>query len=126
MGRLGRWVASLTSPTDRLEADELATDRDRFGGTPLAAVCGGDEVTVCGTVRSTNLAPRADVPAYVVELYDGSSALRLVWLGRRTIRGVEPGVYLRARGRITEHRRGVTMFNPAYEIIPDRATQPGR
>ena len=52
-----------------------------------------------GTVRSVTLRPRVNVPALVVDLYDGSQALNLVWLGRRTIGGIEPGTYLpRAAG----------------------------
>ena len=53
------------------------------------------------------LRPRADVPALVVEIYDGSRPLHLVWLGRREIAGIQPGVSCgpRAACRTTGGRR---------------------
>jgi len=74
-------------------------------------------VTVVGEVRTMALRPRVDVPALDVELWDGSGALHLVWLGRRSIPGISPGIHLRATGRVTLQRRTVTIFNPAYEVI---------
>ena len=32
--------------------------------------------------------------------------------------GIEPGTFLRARGRVAEVRGVPTIFNPAYEIVP--------
>jgi RecG-like helicase len=74
-------------------------------------------VTVVGEVRTVALRPRIDVPALDVELWDGSAALHLVWLGRRSIPGISPGTHLRATGRVTVQRRTKTIFNPAYEVI---------
>ena len=76
--------------------------------------------TVTGTVRAVTLRPRVNVPALVVDLYDGSRTINLIWLGRRTIGGIEPGTYLRATGRVTFTRGMPTIFNPAYEIVPPR------
>jgi hypothetical protein len=74
-------------------------------------------VTVVGEVRTMSLRPQVDVPALDVELWDGSDGLHLVWLGRRSIPGISPGIRLRATGRVTLQRRTVTIFNPAYEVI---------
>ena len=57
------------------------------------------------------------VPALDVEVWDGTGTLHLVWLGRRRIAGIDPGVKLRATGRVSRHRNLKTIFNPAYEII---------
>ena len=62
--------------------------------------------------------PRSNTPALVVEVYDGSQSLNLVWLGRRQIRGIEPGAYLRATGRVCLREGVPTIFNPAYELRP--------
>ena len=74
--------------------------------------------TVSGTIRAVTLRPRSTVPALVVELYDGSQTLVLVWLGRRQIRGIEPGAYVRATGRVCIREGVPTIFNPAYELLP--------
>ena len=54
----------------------------------------------------------------MAEVWDGNGSVNLVWVGRRTIGGIEPGVFLRARGRVTSVRGTPTIFNPAYEIVP--------
>jgi len=74
--------------------------------------------TVCGTLRSVTLRPRAGVPALVAELYDGTGSLAIVWLGRRQIAGVEPGRRMRVYGRVTESEGRAVLFNPRYELMP--------
>ncbi|GMA39758.1 hypothetical protein [Mobilicoccus caccae] len=54
----------------------------------------------------------------VVELDDGSGLLDVVWLGRREVPGIRPGVHLRAEGLVSLRGPKRTMFNPAYEIVP--------
>ena len=115
-----RLAERFTRSEAEVEAVELQQDADRLGGTPIAELADRSEASVCGSVRSVTLRPRVNVPALVVELYDGSQTLNLVWLGRRQIGGIEPGTYLTARGRVT-YKNGVpTIFNPAYDIRPNR------
>lgn len=64
------------------------------------------------------LRPLAGVPTLEVELYDGSGTVTLVFLGRRRIRGIEPGRSLVARGRLTTRAGRPTLYNPAYELRP--------
>lgn len=120
-GFFGRLTDRLTKTAVELEADELHDTSVRLGATPIAEVRAREPVTVCGEIRSVALRPSAQVAALVVEIYDGTEPMQLVWLGRRAIAGIEPGVMLRARGRAA-YRRGVrTIFNPDYEIVPGRA-----
>lgn len=100
-----------------IERDELREAATERGGTPIEECQDRQIAECCGTVRYTSLRPRTDsVPAFVVGLDDGTRMMQLVWLGRRSIAGVEPGVYLTVKGRVL-HRRGMpTIFNPDYEI----------
>jgi hypothetical protein len=119
-GLLSRLTARLASTESELEDQELKEDTWRLGGTPIADLEDRSEASVCGAVRSVTLRPRVNVPALVVELYDGSKTLNLIWLGRRRIGGIVPGTYLTAHGRVT-YKHGIpTIFNPAYEIKPVR------
>jgi hypothetical protein len=119
-GLLSRLTAGLASTESELEARELQDGTWRLGGTPIADLADRSHASVCGAVRSVTLRPRVNVPALVVELYDGSKTLNLVWLGRRRILGIVPGTYLTARGLVT-YKHGIpTIFNPAYEIKADR------
>ncbi len=117
-GPLGRLAERLTRSTHELEDRELQADVDRVGATPIDRLANRQRADVCGTVRSVTLRPRVDVPALVVEIYDGSRPLHLVWLGRREIAGISPGAKLRATGRVSYYRGIPTIFNPSYEIVP--------
>jgi RecG-like helicase len=117
---LARLSERLTKPVHEIEADELLEGSDRHGSTRMSELLDRQVATVTGTVRAVTLRPRVNVPALVVDLYDGSRTINLIWLGRRTIGGIEPGTYLRATGRVTFTRGMPTIFNPAYEIVPPR------
>jgi hypothetical protein len=117
-GRFRRLISRLTSSHEELEAEELLQDTRDFGGTPIASCPDRERVTVSGTLRTVTLRPRAGVPALEAELYDGSGALSVVWLGRRQIAGIEPGRQLIAHGRITYNQGRSIMFNPRYELRP--------
>lgn len=118
---LARLGERLTKSVTQIEADELQEDAARMGCTPMCDLVDRQEATVSGTVRAVTLRPRVNVPALVVDLYDGSRTINLIWLGRRTIGGIEPGTYLRATGRVTYVKGVPAIFNPAYEIVPTRA-----
>jgi hypothetical protein len=119
-GLLSRVTARLARTESELEAENLQENTWRLGGTPIVDLGDRVEASVCGAVRSVTLRPRVKVPALVVEIYDGSKTLNLIWLGRRRIGGIVPGTYLTAHGRVTYQHGIPTIFNPAYEIRPDR------
>jgi hypothetical protein len=119
-GLLSRATARLARSESELQARDLQANTWRLGHTPIVDLADRSEASVCGAVRSVTLRPRVTAPALVVEIYDGSKAQNLLWLGRRRIGGIVPGTYLTVHGRVT-YRLGVpTIFNPAYEIRPDR------
>jgi hypothetical protein len=117
-GMFGKLADRLTRSSKEDEAQELRAETDRQGATPICDLPNRERADVCGTVRSVTLRPRADVPALVVEIYDGSRPLHLVWLGRREIAGITAGVQLKASGRVSYYRGIPTMFNPFYTIVP--------
>lgn len=119
-GLLSRVTARLARTESEAEAQDLQKDTGRLGGTRIIDLVDRSEARVCGAVRSVTLRPRVKVPALVVEIYDGSKTLNIIWLGRRRIRGVVPGTYLSVHGRVTYQHGIPTIFNPAYEIRPDR------
>ena len=43
--------------------------------------------------------------------------LRVVWLGRRRVPGIEAGAELRLEGMLSRSQGLPTMFNPRYEIL---------
>jgi hypothetical protein len=76
--------------------------------------------TVHGVVRAITIRPRQSVPVFEVDLFDGSGSVKVRWLGRRSIRGVGPGVWLRATGRVRIPVEGERIvWNPSYELTGD-------
>ncbi|HTY71310.1 MAG TPA: OB-fold nucleic acid binding domain-containing protein [Actinomycetes bacterium] len=114
--RLRRALHRIGASSDELEAEHLQEETVEVGGTPIGACTVGDRVCVSGTLRTVTLRPQGGVPSLEAELYDGSARLRLVWLGRRTVGGVEPGRTIVARGRLTDQRGVLTLYNPSYEL----------
>ncbi|WP_034090314.1 OB-fold nucleic acid binding domain-containing protein [Streptacidiphilus albus] len=117
-GRLRRMFSRLAASSEDLQAEELRQHAEEQGCTPIASCQDRQEVSVSGTLRAVTLRPRAGVPALEAELFDGSDSLDVVWLGRRSITGIEPGRRLVAHGRISHQRGRRVLFNPRYELRP--------
>jgi hypothetical protein len=117
-GRLRRMLGRLTATRDELEAAELQQGAAQAGGTPIGRCVDRQQVDISGTLRTVTLRPRAGVPALEAELYDGSGAVSIVWLGRRQILGVQPGRGISVHGRITWNEGRPMIFNPRYELHP--------
>ncbi|WP_347354219.1 OB-fold nucleic acid binding domain-containing protein [Intrasporangium sp.] len=117
LGRLGR---RLLRSSDQIDSDALARESTDLGRQHIGDLVPRTVASVRGEIRSITLRPSDEVAALDAELWDGTDVLHLVWLGRRSIVGVTPGVKLQATGRVSRHRDVLTMFNPSYEIIgPD-------
>ncbi|MGW1888271.1 OB-fold nucleic acid binding domain-containing protein [Streptomyces sp. NPDC001970] len=117
-GRFRRMLDRLSSSQEDLESEELQEDSHASGCTRISD-CGDRQIVkVTGTLRTVTLRPRAGVPALEAELFDGSAALDVVWLGRRSIVGIEPGRKMIASGRIAMSHGRRVLFNPKYELRP--------
>ena len=115
-GRFKRAFNRLTADEGEIQSAELRSEAESFGASPVAKCSAGQPVCLAGTLRAVVLRPLAGVPTLEAELYDGSGTVTLVWLGRRRIRGIEPGRTLVAHGRLTRRDGQPTLYNPAYEL----------
>jgi hypothetical protein len=107
----------LTADPNALDAESLQAEVERLNVMPIAQAQRGRIATVHGRLRSVVYTPRETVPTFAAELYDGSAAIDLVWLGRRRIAGLEPGRRLTARGRVGVHDGRAAIYNPWYRLI---------
>ena len=115
---LKKMMGRLTAPAHEVEARELREVSVDAGGTPIQQCCDRERVTLCGTLRTVTLRPRAGVPALEAELYVGSGTVALIWLGRRRIAGVEPGRAMVVTGRVAILDGRPVVYNPRYELRP--------
>ncbi|MBT2450253.1 OB-fold nucleic acid binding domain-containing protein [Streptomyces sp. ISL-43] len=117
-GRFRRMIERLSTSQEDLHSAELQEDAEAAGCTRICDCHDRQIVKVTGTLRTVTLRPRAGVPALEAELFDGSAALDVVWLGRRSIVGIEPGRRMIASGRISMSHGRRVLFNPKYELRP--------
>lgn len=111
-------IERLSTSQEELHSAELQEDAEAAGCTRICDCHDRQIVKVTGTLRTVTLRPRAGVPALEAELFDGSAALDVVWLGRRSIVGIEPGRRMIASGRISMTHGRRVLFNPKYELRP--------
>lgn len=116
MGNRPSLLNRLTASAHHLDAAELRSQVERLSCQSLEKMHRGDLVTVTGRLRAVVYTPRENVPTLEAELFDGSAAILLVWLGRRRIAGIEPGRRLLAHGRVGVHDDRLAIYNPWYEL----------
>jgi hypothetical protein len=106
-----RIAESLASNEEVRDTEERADASRNVGCMAVASVPVRSRGKVAGVLRSVVLRPREGVPTVEAELF-------LVWLGRRTIDGIEPGRRIRVEGMVCDVDGRRTMFNPRYELRP--------
>lgn len=112
--RLERFVATAAE----LDAAEMRKEALDSGFDSIQGLVTGQKTEVSGTLKTVLYVPAASYPHFEAELFDGSGVLLLRWLGRRSIRGISPGVALSVSGRIVEIDGRLAMFNPEYQLLP--------
>jgi hypothetical protein len=115
-GRFKRALQRLTADEEALDSAALRSESRTLGAIAVDQCSIGLPVVVAGSLRAVILRPLAGVPTLEAELYDGTGTVTLVWLGRRRIRGIDPGRTLVAKGRLTKRDGKPTLFNPEYEL----------
>lgn len=111
-----RLIRQFTSDASELDAEDLSRRVQQCGARRASECSSGQAVTVLGRLRSVEHRPRDAVATLEAELFDGSAAITLVWLGRRRIPGIEPGRTVKASGRIAVRDGRKVLYNPYYEL----------
>ncbi|MGO1509800.1 MAG: OB-fold nucleic acid binding domain-containing protein [Actinomycetaceae bacterium] len=108
------------APVAELDAlDER--DASRVSGCePIGSVRPRARVRVTGVLRSVTYPPVDDLPDLRAQLYDGTGEISLVFHGRRSVPGIEPGRRLVASGTVLDDG-GPTLADPTYELRPSPA-----
>jgi RecG-like helicase len=84
-----------------------------------------NRATLEGRVRSVYVGPVSGSPALEAELYDETGGITLVFLGRRSIPGIEPGAKIRVEGMVGETEGYLAMTNPSYRLLPREGEDEG-
>lgn len=114
---LSRALKRITSSTDELESEQLQREVEQAGAVPIKTCADRQVVSLTGTMSSVTISPRCGNPSLEAELRDGSGMVKLVWLGRRKIPGIEAGRSIKVSGRISCHDGERILYNPRYELL---------
>jgi RecG-like helicase len=116
-GYLRRLTRRLTDDPEQLDVDEMTEEAAGTGAQKAVDCQRGQEVTMVGTLRSVETNAKGCAGGIKAELFDGTEAVMLVWLGQRRIPGIESGRTLRVHGRVGKLENGTkALYNPHYEI----------
>ena len=116
-GYLRRLTRRLTEDPEQLDVEELTEEAANTGAQKAVDCQRGQEVTMVGTLRSVEANAKGCAGGIKAELFDGTEAVMLVWLGQRRIPGIESGRTLRVHGRLGKLENGTkAIYNPHYEI----------
>lgn len=116
--RVAQAFRSILASREEIAAGEERDAARELRTTAVADLVPRQRALVSGVLRSVVLRPATQVQAVEAELYDGSGALALIWLGRRQIIGIEPGRRILVEGLVGEVHGARRMFNPRYELLP--------
>jgi len=116
-GYLRRLTRRLTDDPEQQDVEELSEEAASTGAQKAVDCQRGQEVTMVGTLRSVEANAKGCAGGIKAELFDGTEAVMLVWLGQRRIPGIESGRTLRVHGRVGKLENGTkAIYNPHYEI----------
>lgn len=103
------------SSSEELEAQELEALARNCGARPVSECEQRTKVRLRGTVSS--VLDAGSNGRTEAELADGTGCVRLVWMGRRKLACIMPGVSLIVSGRLTSDEGKPVIYNPAFEVV---------
>ncbi|MEI8049865.1 MAG: amino acid permease [Actinomycetes bacterium] len=105
-----------TPEMDVLPADERL--RERAGGSmAIADAQWRSRAKVAGRIKSVRVQTGEGASNLECTISDGTGSLMLVFQGRPTIPGIEPGARLVVEGMVGSWHQGLAILNPDYELV---------
>jgi hypothetical protein len=92
--------------------------------TPIAEVEYRQHTKVAGRIHTVRVQPHGGIPSLECTLVDETGGIVLLFMGRRSIPGMNVGARVRVDGTIGEDRGRLAILNPSYEFLPEPT--PGR
>ncbi|WP_084037845.1 OB-fold nucleic acid binding domain-containing protein [Demequina sp. NBRC 110053] len=84
--------------------------------TSISDVSVREIATVEGRIVSITVEPRDAAPQLTARIDDGTGRIDAVFLGRRSIAGIEPGARVSVEGRVCAAEPTLRVFNPRFEL----------
>lgn len=116
---IARFIKRLSSSQDELANQDLQREAQQEGAQAIGQCQDRQVVHLRGILSEVVVIPRSSTSRWLeAVLDDGSGKVHLVWMGRRTIKGIDAGRRLRVQGRLSYVDGRRTIYNPRYELLP--------
>lgn len=109
-------LRSLLRSTDEIASADRHKIAAEEGADSVAQCTDRSRVTLRGTVDVLTVRPRGTTKWLEAEMTDGTGQVRLIWMGRHEIPGIDAGRDLVVEGRISVTDGERVMYNPRYEL----------
>jgi hypothetical protein len=98
-------------------AEEIEAWAARVPGTVrVGEAPARSRVKLAGVVRRITVRPLEGSESLEAVVYDGTGEVTVVWMGRRSIPGLNLGTRLVVEGLLADQRGGRRMVNPSFEF----------
>lgn len=118
----------LLSPVRRFFRRMAESDEQRYaeeieawaaavpGSVRIRDAATRSKAKLAGVVRRITVRPLEGNESLEALLFDGTGEISVVWMGRRSIPGLNLGTRLIVDGLVAEHRSGRRLVNPRFEF----------
>lgn len=112
-----RFFRRMAESDEQRYAEEIEAWAGKVpGAVPIRDATTRSRVKLAGVVRRITVRPLEGNESLEALLYDGTGEVRVVWMGRRSIRGLNLGTRLVVDGLLAEHHSERRMVNPVFEF----------
>lgn len=73
-------------------------------------------VRLCGRISHIEVSPAQGPSQLIARIDDGTGVVDAVFMGRRSIPGIEPGQHIAVEGRVVPEPGAARIYNPRYEL----------
>jgi RecG-like helicase len=117
LGPVRRFLHRMAESDEQRYAEELEAWSNAIPGTVrIRDAENRTKVKLAGVVRRITVRPLEGHESLEALLYDGTGEVTVVWMGRRSIQGLNLGTRLVVEGLLAEQRGGRRLVNPSFEF----------
>jgi len=91
------------------------------GTKPIGELAYRQRALIAGRVHTVRLQPGLGTPTLECTIVDDTGAINAVFLGRRSIAGLDPGSIVSVEGMVGKHRGELAMINPRFDLLATAA-----
>ncbi len=104
-----------------MSAEEIQNARENADwevSSKVSDVRERQQVCLYGVLRSVTYPASAASGSFAATLFDGTGSIEVVWLGRKNVPGIKPGIRLAVQGMVISRANGLCVINPSFQISP--------